>query len=73
MARRTDTKPRLRIIRLLPGELEIETTSAAAGGNLFSPEVEALMRDCQRILSELTSSRRASYDDECDSEAEDKT
>jgi hypothetical protein len=72
MAKRTDTKPRLRIIRLFPEGSETGTPRAAGDGHVFPPDVEELMRDCRRILAELTSRRRVtSGDDECDCEADD--
>lgn len=64
MARRTDGKPRVRIVRLPPGGLDSASQDSGGEGCGFPPEVKRLIEDCRSIMSELSSPSRLSLVDE---------
>jgi hypothetical protein len=73
MVRRTQRRPRLRIVRLIPEEVEAVAPDAKRKNLAASPEMDALIRECRRILAELAPQAPQPFVDECGSDAEDES
>jgi hypothetical protein len=73
MVRRTERRSKLRIVRLAPEEVEAVAPDAKRKNLAASPEVEALIRECRRILAELAPQAPQPYVDERGSDAEDES
>ena len=73
MVRRTERRSKLRIVRLASEEVEAVARDAKRKNLAASPEVEALIRECRRILAEIVPPSPAPYVDECEPDAEDES